>query len=203
MTPGSRDGRGATGATGRRAGRSVELPGVVLEGARVGDPAACRELVQAFQGIVFAQLRGMMVPLGRAASVEDLAQETFLRAFRALHRFEGPTSGLRPWLATIATRVALNELRRRRPRVQELDVVCEELPSGRDDPRQVVGRGVQAAIAELPDGFRAAFLLRELHGLDYGEISEVLGCDLGTVKSRLSRARARLREALKGSGGEP
>lgn len=176
-----------------------DVPAVVLERARRGDREACRTLVQTFEGVVFAQLRGMLMPVGQGAAVEDLAQETFLRAFAALHRFEGPPRGLRPWLATIATRLALNELRRRRPR---MEVLRDDLPTGRGDPRRVVGKGVQAAIAELPDTFRAAFLLRELHGLEYSEISEVLQCDLGTVKSRLSRARARLRDALLESGGE-
>jgi RNA polymerase sigma-70 factor (ECF subfamily) len=63
----------------------------------------------------------------------------------------------------------------------------------------LVGRGVEAAVLSLSPPLRAAFLLRELHGFDYADIAEALDVDLGTVKSRLSRARARLREAL---GGE-
>lgn len=187
---------------GAQAPQRAELPAEVLDQARLGRPEACRQLVDHFQGLVFAQLRGMLLPAGREAAVEDLAQETFLRAFRALDRFEGPTSGLRPWLATIATRVALNELRRRRPKMEVVDPSHETIPAQSGDPRRVVGRGVMAAIAELPDAFRAAFLLRELHGMDYAEISEVLQCDLGTVKSRLSRARARLRQALRANGGQ-
>ena len=150
------------------------------------------------------QLRAILVPAGRAAVVEDLAQETFLRAFRALPRVvgDGPAR-LSTWLATIATRVALNELRRRRPRAVELDTVAETLQSGRpqDRPDAAVDRAIEQAIADLPPAFRGAFLLRELHGLDYAEIAELCEVDLGTVKSRLSRARARLREAL-GARGE-
>ena len=164
--------------------------------AKSGDPAACRAIVQAHQRAVFAQIRGMLAPVGMAAAVEDLAQDTFLRAFRALHRFEGSPVRLRPWLVTIATRVALNALRRQRPRVEDFDTVADRVPAGSGDPNRVVGRGIASAIGELPDTFRAAFLLRELHGLDYAEIAAALDIDLGTVKSRLSRARSRLRAVL-------
>ena len=171
----------------------------MLERAKGGDPAACRAIVEAHQRAVFAQLRGMLAPVGRGSVVEDLAQDTFLRAFRALPRFEGSPVRLRAWLVTIATRVALNELRRRQPRVEAFDAVEDRMAARRGDPRadaSLVGRGIAAAIGELPDTFRAAFLLRELHGLDYAEIATTLDVDLGTVKSRLSRARARLRAAL-------
>jgi RNA polymerase sigma-70 factor (ECF subfamily) len=171
----------------------------LLARAKKSDPAACRAIVEAHQRAVFAQLRGMLAPVGRGAAVEDLAQDTFLRAFRALHRFEGSSARLRAWLVTIATRVALNALRQSRVRVEDLDTVAERVAAKSGDPRCdgcVVGRGIASAIGELPDTFRAAFLLRELHGLDYAEIATTLDVDLGTVKSRLSRARARLRAAL-------
>jgi RNA polymerase sigma-70 factor, ECF subfamily len=175
-----------------------------LARAQRGDRAACRDLVRRHERRVMGQLRAILVPAGRAAVVEDLAQETFLRAFRALPRFVGDgRARLSTWLATIATRVALNELRRRRPRAVELDTVAETLSSGRaqDRPDAAVDRAIEQAIADLPPAFRGAFLLRELHGLDYAEIAELCEVDLGTVKSRLSRARARLREAL-GARGE-
>jgi RNA polymerase sigma-70 factor (ECF subfamily) len=171
----------------------------LLVRAKTGDDAACRAIVVAHQRAVFAQLRGMLAPVGHAAMVEDLAQETFLRAFRALHRFEGSAGRLRAWLVTIATRVALNALRRHRPRVEDFDTVADRVPSAVGDPGRdgrVVGRGIASAIGDLPDTFRAAFLLRELHGLDYAEIATTLDIDLGTVKSRLSRARSKLRAAL-------
>jgi RNA polymerase sigma-70 factor (ECF subfamily) len=171
----------------------------VLVRAKGGDPAACRAIVEAHQRAVFAQLRGMLAPVGQGAAVEDLAQDTFLRAFRALHRFEGSASRMRAWLVTIATRVALNALRRQRPRVEDFDTVADRVAARSGDPGRdgrVVGRGIASAIGELPDTFRAAFLLRELHGLDYAEIATTLDVDLGTVKSRLSRARSRLRAAL-------
>jgi RNA polymerase sigma-70 factor (ECF subfamily) len=142
----------------------------------------------------------MLVPVGRGAAVEDLAQETFMRAFRALPRFVDDGGGkLGAWLLTIATRAALNELRKRRVGVDQFDTVAETVHAERGDPAtesRVIGRAIDEAVAALPDKFRAAFLLRELHGLEYADIARSLEVDVGTVKSRLSRARARLRAAL-------
>lgn len=177
----------------------------LLRAAKAGDRDALASLVCRFQNAVVAQLRGILAPAGRDAWIEDLAQETFLRAFGAIDRFEGSASRMRPWLVTIATRLALNELRRKRASDRPVDTVLDLEPAraGRPDTdAQLVGQGVQRALASLPATFRAAFLLRELHGLDYAEVARILEVDLGTVKSRLSRARARLRAALE-SEGEP
>lgn len=182
-----------------------EIDDLVVLRAQQGDAAACRVLVRAHQRRVLGQLRAMLAPVGRGGLVEDLAQETFLRAFRALPRFRGDgRASMATWLVTIATRVALNELRRRPPPTECLDTVTESgraIEAVRTSEAAVVERhasaqAIERAIADLPPAFRGAFLLRELHGLDYGEIAEVLEIDVGTVKSRLSRARARLREAL-------
>jgi RNA polymerase sigma-70 factor (ECF subfamily) len=167
--------------------------------ATAGDPAACRALVERHERAVFAQLRGILGPCGKGAAVEDLAQDTFLRAFRALPRYASDgRAKFSTWLVTIATRLALNELRRRAWVVQPVDTVIDDFADARDPTKQsqIVGRGVAAAIESLSPPLRAAFLLREIHGLDYAEIAEVLEIDLGTVKSRLNRARSRLREAI-------
>ncbi|MCA9653967.1 MAG: sigma-70 family RNA polymerase sigma factor [Myxococcales bacterium] len=176
-----------------------EVDDLVLRRAQQGEAAACRALVLRHQRRVVGQLRAMLVPAGRAELVEDLAQETFLRAFRALPRFQGDgRASLATWLVTIATRVALNELRRRPPRIEALDTITESVRT--DDAamveRHASARAIERAVADLSPAYRGAFLLRELHGLDYAEIAEVLEIDVGTVKSRLSRARARLRETL-------
>jgi len=182
-----------------------EIDDLVVLRAQQGDAAACRALVLAHQRRVLGQLRAMLAPVGRAGLVEDLAQETFLRAFRALPRFRGDgRASLATWLVTIATRVALNELRRRPPHIEPIDTVTESVRTGdaaRASESAVIERhasaqAIERAIADLSPAYRGAFLLRELHGLDYGEIAEVLEIDVGTVKSRLSRARARLRQAL-------
>lgn len=177
----------------------TEVVDLTLMRAQKGDAAACRTLVHRHQRRVTGQLRAMLVPVGRGAMVEDLAQETFLRAFRALPRFRGDgRASLGTWLVTIATRVALNELRRRPPRIEQLDTVAESVrePCHDSADRHASADAIERAVAGLSPAYRGAFLLRELHGLDYAEIATVLQIDVGTVKSRLSRARVRLRAAL-------
>ncbi len=171
----------------------------VLAAAIAGDAAAFRALVRRYERAVFSQIRGVLLASGRTGVVEDLAQETFLRAFRALPRYVADgRAKFSTWLLTIATRLALNELRRR-PGVFFDNGALDARPATDGDPRNdapLLGRGVEAAVMSLSPPLRAAFLLRELHGFEYTDIAEALEVDLGTVKSRLSRARARLREAL-------
>jgi RNA polymerase sigma-70 factor (ECF subfamily) len=183
-----------------RAPAHAELDELTLRRAQRGDAAACRELVRHYQRPVFALLTRMLGPAHRRALVEDLAQETFLRVFRKLADFslDGPAP-LSAWIVTIASRLAIDELRRR-----PVDLVPPEASSGLpggaapDEQRQRrdIARAIQRAIADLRPEFRAAFLLREYHGLEYQEIARALDVDLGTVKSRIARARATLRELL-------
>ena len=138
--------------------------------------------------------------IARRDLVEDLAQETFLRVFKALPSFDrnGPAR-LSTWILTIATRRAIDELRRRRPQQTSLDE-AKPIPSTTEADtltrRRMLAAHLQGAIAELSPVHRAAFLLREYHELSYEEIATHLEVDLGTVKSRLSRARAALRSKL-------
>jgi len=172
----------------------ADLDDLTLARAQRGDPAACRALVERYQRPVFALL-SRMCGHGRC---EDLAQETFLRVFGALGRFErsGPAR-LSTWILTITTRLALDELRRKPLRTAPLD---ERIAGpGRTDEgaeRRALRASLQRAIVLLSPEQRAVVILREVHGLDYDEIARALEIDLGTVKSRLSRARAVLRAAL-------
>jgi RNA polymerase sigma-70 factor (ECF subfamily) len=139
-------------------------------------------------------------PGGRAAVVEDLAQETFLRALRALPRFvPGGPARVSTWLLTIATRQALTELRRRGPEQAGVD---SPATSAHGDPERVhARRDLERAIAELTAEQRAVFVLRDAHGFSETEVAEALEIDVSAVKSRLHRARARLRKLLV-QGGE-
>lgn len=176
----------------------AELDELTLRRAQRGEPAACRALVERYQRPVFALLHRMM-GAARRDRVEDLAQETFLSVFRSLGQFAplGPAR-LSSWILTIASRRAIDELRRAREAPAALE--GEELvsPARADDRarRRDLGQRVERAIGDLAPEHRAAFLLREMHGLEYAEIARALSIDLGTVKSRLSRARAALRAAL-------
>jgi RNA polymerase sigma-70 factor (ECF subfamily) len=177
-----------------------ELDELTLARAQRGDARARRDLVVRYQRPVFALLSRMLHGRASVTSVEDLAQETFLRVFRALAGFDRRGAAkLSTWILTIASRLAIDELRRRHLDIAPLDPAAE--PAGlaaadADAERVRLAAALQHAIDDLSPEFRAAFLLREYHELEYAEIADNLQIDLGTVKSRLSRARAALRRAL-------
>jgi RNA polymerase sigma-70 factor (ECF subfamily) len=176
----------------------AELDELTLRRAQRGEPAACRALVERYQRPVFALLHRMMGS-ARRDRVEDLAQDTFLSVFRSLGQFAplGPAR-LSTWILTIASRRAIDELRRGGEAPAELAEERLVSPARADDRarRRDLGQRVERAVSELALEYRAAFLLREMHGLEYAEIARALSIDLGTVKSRLARARAALRAAL-------
>jgi RNA polymerase sigma-70 factor (ECF subfamily) len=175
----------------------AELDELTLARAQRGDEPAWRALVERYQRPVLALLSRMLVPTARRDLVEDLAQETFLRAFRALPGFDRAASGrLSSWLLTIAARLALDELRAPRPPSDALPAREAPISSGSRPDRRLVHAIVARAVERLSPDHRAVILLREVHGLDYEEIAAALAISVGTVRSRLSRARAELRAAL-------
>ena len=170
---------------------------MTLARARAGDHRALRARVLRYQGMVFALLGRM---LGQDA-VEDVAQETFLRVCRALPRFEpGPRARLSTWILTIATRRAIDELRRRQRPMMLVATLPPVADPQADPERRAVGRDTGAvlnrAIEALSPEQRAAFVLRVFHDRSYAEIAATLSISAGTVKSRISRARAALSAAL-------
>lgn len=180
-----------------RDGRA-ELDDLTLARAQRGDEAACRALVVRYQRPVFALLDRLIARVVGRPRVEDLAQETFLRVFRALPRFDlRGTARLSSWILTIATRLALDELRRRPLPDAHLDDDVPG-PSRADESaeRRDLGAALSRAVAALSPEQRAVVLLREVHELEYEEIARALDVDVGTVKSRLHRARVALRAAL-------
>lgn len=183
-----------------RATRAVpdpdELDRTVLARAMRGDRDACTALVERYQRRVFA-LISRMLPRRPRATIEDIAQDTFLHVFRGLAGFDpSGAARLSTWILTIAARRAIDELRRP-VGVPLLDDerVDETSPDQATSQRELFA-AVESALADLSPELRAAFLLREYHDLEYSEIARSLAIDLGTVKSRLSRARAALRERL-------
>jgi RNA polymerase sigma-70 factor (ECF subfamily) len=140
---------------------------------------------------------------------EDIGQETFLRAYRSASRYR-EISKFSTWLYTIAINLCRNELRRRKFRMFSLEGMAEREESDRlridiadesmkpdvDLERKEIGRLVRGAIARLPEKFRTALVLRDIQGLSYEEIGDVLGLAEGTVKSRINRARLRVKEIL-------
>jgi RNA polymerase sigma-70 factor, ECF subfamily len=171
-----------------------------IERAKGGDRTACRMLIRRHQKRTGAVLRRMLVPQGLDHLTEDLAQETFTRAFRALGDFDvGGAARFSTWLLRIATRLAINELRRARVEVVATPALETVPGTNRADAahdRQRLAEAIVRAVGMLPPDHRAVFVLREYEGLDYAEIASIVGVELGTVKSRLSRARTTLRQAL-------
>jgi RNA polymerase sigma-70 factor (ECF subfamily) len=172
-----------------------------------GDQRACRDLVRRYQRPVFSVL---MRVVRRAEDAEDLAQETFVRMFRALDRYD-PERPFTAWLFTIATRLAIDHLRRRRVQTVSLTVTepgsTEERELDVEDqgpkPDEVTSNAEEERIAQdlidsLPAHYRIVVLLRHQQDLSYEEIAEALNLPLGTVKARIHRARALLKQRIEG-----
>lgn len=180
----------------------AELDDLTLARAQRGDQSAWRALVEHYQRPVFALLARMLSPAARRDLVEDLAQETFLRAFRALPSFDRSAPGrLSSWLLTIATRLALDELRQRRPVPDAVHAVHFQAARAASPDHRLLAELLTRAIERLSPDHRAVILLRDVHGLAYDEVATALAISVGTVRSRLARARAELRAALEGRDG--
>lgn len=157
--------------------------------ARRGDEAAAARFVRATQVDVWR----LCAHLGDPGETQDLAQETYLRAFRALPSFAGRATA-RTWLLSIARRVCADAVRQRqrRPRADPTGTL-PDVPAGGD-----LGDGValRRQVAALHPDRRDAFVLTQLVGLSYPEAAEVCGCPVGTIRSRVARAREDLVSGL-------
>lgn len=175
-----------------------ELDRFTLARAQRGDESARRAVVVHYQRPVFGLLSRMLWRQGDPAAVEDLAQETFLRVFRSLEGFDpAGRARLSTWILTIASRLAIDTLRRRNRNAQPLpDLVATGPSPDADLDRRQTALAIEHALDDLSPPYRAAFILRELHGLAYADIAQALEIDVGTVRSRLNRARTALRDNL-------
>jgi RNA polymerase sigma-70 factor (ECF subfamily) len=152
----------------------------------------CAEALPHMRSLYGAALRMARNP----HDAEDLVQETFLRAYRGFAGF-APGTNIRAWLHTILQRVRTDAFRRtmRQPRTTELPDEGPPVPPPQDALAQG-GEDIERALAELPEPFRTAVVLRDVEDLSYQEIADVLRVPIGTVMSRLHRGRAWLRERL-------
>ena len=183
-----------------RATRDLRL----IDAYRAGRADAFEELVASYQPTVHRLLAQLNVTAG---DIEDLTQEVFLRIFRNLHRFRGQSS-FYTWLYRITVNVFFDHNKKRKradarlTRLQNALVdVSDHRPDG-DDPFRATYDAIThqtffAAIASLPELFRDVVAMREVDDLSYEEIALATGISIGTVRSRLSRARARLKELLR------
>lgn len=185
----------------RAAAAAREVDDLTLRRAQRGDHAAFRVIVERHERGVWELVWRMVAPAGLGARAEDLTQETFLRVFRGLHAFDpGGAARLSTWIFTIATRVALNELRAGKAAEVDIDGRLERLAAGdapaHDVARRQLGERLAAAVGALPAQARAVLLLSDVFELSYDELARALELDLNTVKSRLHRARAAVRAQL-------
>ncbi|MGW5652926.1 sigma-70 family RNA polymerase sigma factor [Streptomyces humi] len=158
------------------------------------------EAVEQFVGALHRDVRRYVAQLcGDPQAVDDLAQDTFLRALGSLHLFEGRSSA-RSWLLSIARRAVIDSYRHAAARPRPSDVpdwqLAVELAQPRDLPGFDDGIALLDLLDALPGERREAFVLTQLLGLPYEEVAEVGDCAVGTVRSRVARARAALIELL-------
>ncbi|MEU2874930.1 sigma-70 family RNA polymerase sigma factor [Streptomyces sp. NPDC007070] len=165
--------------------------------ARGGDPDAADHFVRALHGDV---LRYVTCLSGDPEAAHDLTQDTFVRAFGSLHRYEGRASA-RTWLLAIARRAVADSIRRAATRPRTADAVDWRTAVENSRPHGLPGFEEGVALLDLLGNLsgerRAAFLLTQVVGLSYEEAAGRVGCPVGTVRSRVSRARAVLERLLR------
>jgi RNA polymerase sigma-70 factor (ECF subfamily) len=196
----------------------VESEGFSLEALHAGDPQEFSRLVDAYSSKIYRLATKMLY---QQQDAEDVLQETFLKAYRGIKSFDG-RSKISTWLFRIATNEALMIIRRKRPETISIDEPIET-EEGEQEPVQIIDwcclpedellseetrNKLDAAVQELPERLRVVFILRDINDLSTHETAEVLGLTDTAVKTRLSRARLRLREELSAyfsekTSGEP
>lgn len=177
-----------------------------LEALQAGDKAAFAQMVESHYELIYRLIVKM---LGNSQDAEDVLQETFIKAYRHVGSFDG-RARFSTWLYRIATNESLMFLRRRRPETVSIDEPLET-DDGPLEPLQIVDwcclpetelmsteaqQELEKAIAELPVNLRVVFVLRDIQGLSTHETAQVLDLSESAAKTRLSRARLRLRNEL-------
>ena len=182
----------------------------MVEYALEGDLDAFNRLVMEYQDLAYNVAFRV---LGEQTAAEDAVQDAFISAFRKLKSFRG--GSFKAWLLRIVTNACYDELRRqkRRPMVplQPTDAEDDEIesPSWLEDPgetpeetalREELSQAIQNCLNSLDNDFRIVVVLVDIQGMDYAEAAETANTPLGTIKSRLARARMRLQDCLRGFG---
>jgi RNA polymerase sigma-70 factor (ECF subfamily) len=181
---------------------------VLIQAAKGGDLDSFNRLVLAYQDMIYSHAFRM---IGEEESADDATQTTFISAYNHLSSFRG--GSFKAWLLRIVTNACYDELRRRKRRptvpLEPLDDTGEEVESASwmvdpaDQPEERIQRvelqrAIQHCLDRLPDEFRSTVVMVDVQGLDYFEASQAIGKPIGTIKSRLARARLRLRDCLNG-----
>jgi RNA polymerase sigma-70 factor (ECF subfamily) len=180
------------------AGRADEA--ALVDAVRRGAPGSREELYHRYKRRVFALALRIVGP----SEAEEVAQEAFIRVFRGLPKFRGDAA-LGTWIYRLAVNAALSHRARRANARLTLDGdehgaadrVLAVQPESRD---AALRRQLERALATLPVGYRTVIVLHDVEGLEHEEVAAILGCHVGTSKSQLHKARARLRETLATQG---
>ena len=182
----------------------------LIQAARAGDLDSFNRLVLAYQDLVYNQAYRM---LGEPEPAEDVTQNAFISAYQNLGGYRG--GSFKSWLLRIATNASYDELRRRKRRptisLEPVNEDDEEIESpawladnslSPEDELECseLDQALQVCLMGLPDEFRSVVLMVDIEGLDYQDVSEAIGKPLGTVKSRLARARLKMRDCLRQYG---
>jgi RNA polymerase sigma-70 factor, ECF subfamily len=180
----------------------------LIQAARGGDVDSFNRLVLAYQDMVYGHAYRM---IGEEEAADDAAQTAFISAYRHINSFRG--GSFKAWLLRIVTNACYDELRRRKRKptvpLEPLDDAGEEVETAHwmvdpaDQPEEQVQRlelqkAIQHCLDHLPVEFRSTVLMVDVQGMDYFEASQAIGKPIGTIKSRLARARLRLRDCLNG-----
>jgi RNA polymerase sigma-70 factor (ECF subfamily) len=190
----------------------VESEGFSLEALQAGDPAEFSKLVDAYSTKIY---RLAIKMLNQQQDAEDVLQETFFKAYRGIKSFDG-RSKISTWLFRIASNEALMIIRKKHPDTISIDEPIET-EEGEQEPVQIVDwcclpeqellseetrQKLDEAVQKLPQRLRVVFILRDINDLSTHETAEILGLTDTAVKTRLSRARLKLREELSAYFGE-
>lgn len=169
----------------------------VIEQFKDGDPSQFKWIVLKYQDRIYNLCRYL---LGNPQDAEDAAQDVFLKTYQKLKDFR-PESSLYTWLYRIGVNTCLDHKRKFRTEPLKDQSQAEGLPSAEPSPERryqskEIGQAIQSALEQLSKKSRAVIVLKEVEGLSYEEIAEVLKTSIGTIKSRISRAREELRRLL-------
>ena len=185
--------------------RGLNYLEAVFEKAQRGDTAAFEDIVELHEKLVYSIAFRM---LGSREDAADVTQDSFIRLFKNIRSLED-AGHLKGWLCRVAHNICVDELRKRKIRPTESLDAAHEFDDGSIASRQMEDsepgpedvalmrediRQLERAIAKLPDEYRVMIVMRDLGGLSYQEIADATQLEMGTVKSRLSRSRARLKE---------
>jgi len=169
----------------------------LVDAIRRGDAGSREALYHRFKRRVYA----LAVRIVGTVDAEEVAQEAFIRIFRGLTKFRGDAA-LATWIYRLAVNAALSHRSRRAAAAQPEAPDAVDAQAGAEPVRgdAVLRVRIERALARLPVGYRTVIVLHDVEGLEHEEVAQILGCHVGTSKSQLHKARARLREMLAADG---